>query len=129
MRQPRQFGRRLPAAAVAGVWLYHGLWCKVLGRCPEQLDIVADVPFFPRTVVKPAVFTLGLVEVSLAAWVISGRRPLLAATAQSALLVGMNGGGLAWARTHIPAPKALIAENVGFTALVWWAAQNDRASG
>jgi hypothetical protein len=127
-RPPRQFGRRLPAAAVAGVWLYHGLWCKVLGRCPEQVDIVADVPFLPGKLAKPALFALGLVEVAFAAWVISGRRPLLAASAQSALLAGMNGGGLAWGRTHIPAPKALVAENLAFTALVWWAAHNDRAS-
>jgi DoxX-like family len=126
LRQPRQFGRRLPAAAVAGVWLYHGLWCKLLARCPEQRDIVATVPFLPRRLTKPALVALGLVEVVFAGWVISGRRPLLAASAQTALLAGMNGGGLAWGRTHIPAPKALVAENAAFTALVWWAAQNDR---
>ena len=126
LRQPPQFGRRLPAAAVAGVWLYHGLWCKVLGRCPEQRDIVGDVPFLPRPLTKPALLALGLVEIACSGWVISGRRPVLAAAAQTALLAGMNGGGLAWGRRHIPAPKALIAENVVFTALVWWAAQNDR---
>jgi hypothetical protein len=122
VRQPRQ----LPAAAVAGVWLYHGLWCKVLGRCPEQLDIVRSVPLLPRRLPKPTLFALGVAEVGLAAWVISGRRPILAASAQSALLVGMNGGGLAWGRAHIPAPRALVAENIAFTALVWWAAHNDR---
>jgi hypothetical protein len=126
LRQPRQFGRRLPAAAVAGVWLYHGLWCKVLGRCPEQLDIVAAVPLLPRRLAKPAIVALGVAEVAFAGWVISGRRPLLAASAQTALLAGMNGGGLVWGKKHIPAPKALIAENVAFTTLVWWAAQNDR---
>jgi hypothetical protein len=102
LRQPRQFGRRLPAAAVAGVWMYHGLWCKVLGRCPEQLDIVAAAPFLPRRLAQPAVFALGLAEIAFATWVLSGRRPLLAAAAQTALLAGMNGGGLAWGRTHIP---------------------------
>jgi hypothetical protein len=126
LRQPRQFGRRLPAAAVAGVWLYHGLWCKVLGRCPEQLDIVRDVPFLPRRLTKPALFTLGLVEVAFSGWVISGRRPLAAASAQTALLAGMNGGGLVWSRKHIAAPRALVGENLAFLALVWWAAQNDR---
>jgi hypothetical protein len=126
LRQPRQFGRRLPAAAVAGVWLYHGLWCKVLGRCPEQLDIVGDVPFLPRRLTKPALVALGLLEVAFSGWVISGRRPMLAASAQTALLAGMNGGGLVWGRKHIAAPSALVGENVAFLALVWWAAQNDR---
>ena len=125
MRQPKQFGRRLPPAAVAGIWLYHGLWCKVLGRCADQLRIVEDVPFLPRAFAKPALVTLGFVEVALSAWVISGRRPREAATAETALLVAMNGGGLAWGRRHIPAPRALLAENLVFLALVWWAAVND----
>jgi DoxX-like family len=125
VRQPQQFGRRLPAAAVAGVWLYHGLWCKVLGRCADQLRIIDTVPFLPRALAKPALVTLGFVEVALSAWVISGRRPRDAATAETALLVAMNGGGLAWGRRHIPAPRALLVENLAFLALVWWAAVND----
>jgi hypothetical protein len=68
---------------------------------------------------------LGAIEVALAAWVISAQRPRGAAWAQTALLVGMNGGGLAFARRHIPQPKALLAENAAFLALVWWAAVND----
>jgi DoxX-like protein len=75
VRQPEQFGRRLPAAAVAGVWLYHGLWCKVLGRCPDQLRVVDDLPFVPRAVARLALTALGVVEIGLSAWVISGRRP------------------------------------------------------
>jgi hypothetical protein len=41
----RQFGRRFASAAVAGVRLYHGAWCKLLGGCPEQVDVVASVPW------------------------------------------------------------------------------------
>jgi hypothetical protein len=98
----------------------------LLGRCPEQVAIVSSVPFLPRSLAKPALLALGWVEVAFSAWVISGRRPLLAAAAQTGLLAGMNGGGLVWGRRHIPAPKALVAENIAFTLLVWWAAQNDR---
>ena len=98
----RQFGRRFPSAAVAGVWLYHGLWCKLLG--------------------------LGVAETALAGWVISGVRPRLAAATGTALVLSMNGGGLAFERPHIPAPRALLAENAGFLALAWWAAETDRAA-
>ena len=126
MRQPAQFGRRLPAAAVAGVWLYHGLWCKVLGGCPEQLRIVERVPGLPRRLARGLLTALGLVEVGFAAWVVSARRPRLAALAQTAAIAAMNGGGIAWAREHIPAPRALLAENAAFVALLWWAAESDR---
>ncbi len=121
----RQFGRRLPSAAVAGVWLYHGLWCKVLGRCEDQLRVVEDLPGMPRALARPALVALGLVEVALSAWVISGRRPHEAARAETALLVAMNGGGLAFSREHISAPRALVAENLAFLALVWWTAASE----
>jgi hypothetical protein len=121
-----QFGRRLPAAAVAGVWLYHGLWCKILGRCADQLRVVEDLPGMPPTLARPALTALGFAEVALAAWVISGRRPVDAARAETGLLVAMNGGGLAFSRKHIVAPRALLAENLAFLALVWWTGLSER---
>lgn len=36
--------------AVAAVWLYEGLWCKLMNGEPHQLKVVAAVPYFsPRT--------------------------------------------------------------------------------
>jgi DoxX-like family len=110
---------------VAGIWVYHGFWCKVAGRSPDQLRIVEDLPGMPRRLAKPAVVGLGLVEIGLAVWVISGRRPGKAAISETALLTVMNAGGLAWGRRNIPAPKALVAENLAFLALLWWAALAD----
>ena len=111
------------------VWLYQGVWCKVLGRCPDELRIVQDVPGMPRRLARPALATLGAVEVGLAAWVVSGRRPVAAAWAETGLVAAMNGAGLAFGRRHIAAPKALLAENVVFLALVWWTAANERDGG
>ena len=34
----------LGRAAVALVWLYHGLWCKLLRGCPGQAAILDAVP-------------------------------------------------------------------------------------
>jgi DoxX-like family len=79
-----------------------------------------------RRIAKETLYAIGAVETAFAAWVISGRAPRLAAAAQTALLVGMNVGGLLWGRRSIPAPKALVAENLAFLALVWWAAESDR---
>jgi uncharacterized membrane protein YphA (DoxX/SURF4 family) len=121
----RNFGRRFPAAAVAGVWLYHGLWCKLLGRCPEQVDVVAAVPGLRGDRAKLVLLGIGVVETTLAAWVVSGRRPRAAAAAGTALVAGMNAGGLAFGRRHIPAVKTMLAENAGFLALAWLAAEQD----
>lgn len=121
----RNLGRRLPAAAVAGIWLYHGLWCKLFGGCPEQADIVAAVPWLRGRRAKPVLLGIGVVETVLGVWVVTGRRPRTAAAIGTALVAGMNAGGLAFGQRHIPAPKLLIAENLAFLALVWVAAEED----
>jgi hypothetical protein len=123
---PSQLGRRFASAAVAGVWLYHGLWCKLLARCPDQQRVLEDLPGMPRALARPALVALGLAEVALAGWVISGRAPRRAAATETALVAAMNGGGLAFGRRHIRAPRALVAENLAFVALLWWAAESDR---
>ena len=122
---PRNFGRRFPAAAVAGVWLYHGLWCKLLGRCPEQLDVVASVPGLRGSRARAVLLTIGVIETALAAWVVSGRRPRAAAGVGTALVAGMNAGGLTFGRRHIPAAGMLVAENAAFLGLAWLAAEQD----
>lgn len=124
---PGQFGRRFPAAAVAGVWAYHGLWCKLLRQCPDQARIVAAVPGLGRRRGEAVLLGLGVVETALAGWVLSGAKPRLAAGLGTALVVGMNAGGLVFGRRHIRAPRALVLENLAFVGLAWVAAESDRA--
>lgn len=66
-----------------------------------------------------ATTTLGIVEAGVGIWVLSAKRPRLAATTQTALVIMMNVGGLAFARDAIPRPGRLIARNTAFLALVW----------
>jgi len=122
----------MPRLAVALVWLYQGLWCKLLGRCPGHRAIVEAVPGLAGRAGTIALAGLGAIEVGLAVWVLSGRRPRLAAAAQTLLLVGMNGGGLLWGREHIADPGAMITQNLAFLTLVWLVAGRaaaDRSSG
>ena len=121
----RNFGRRFPAAAVAGVWLYHGLWCKLLGRCPDQVEVVAAVPGLRGSRAQAVLVGIGVVETALAFWVVSGRRARLAAVGGTALVAGMNAGGLLFGRRHIPAVKTMLVENAAFVALAWLAAEQD----
>ena len=80
----------------------------------------------PRRLARPALVALGLAEIVLAGWVISGRGARRAAVAETGLLALMNGGGFAFSRRHIPKPKMLLAENLAFLAVAWWAALSEK---
>ena len=110
---------RLARVAIALVWLYNGLWCKLLAGCPGHAAIVADVPGVEPVGGGRILAALGLLEAGLAAWVLSGRKPVLAALVQTSLLLAMNVGGLVWGRARIADPAAMVVNNLAFLALVW----------
>jgi DoxX-like family len=112
----------LVRCAIALLWLYEGLWCKVLGRRPNQERIVEAVPFLGPALAPSILRALGLVECALAIWVLSGWEPVWAAAAQTALLVGMNANGLLFARHLIHDPGEMVVKNAVFVVLIWVAA-------
>jgi uncharacterized membrane protein YphA (DoxX/SURF4 family) len=105
--------------AIAAVWLYEGLWCKILGRLPSQAQVVASVPGLGPRFGQPFLKVLGVVEVLLALWVLSGIFPGVCAIAETTLLVLLNVNGLLWARHIIHDPAGMIVKNVAFLVLVW----------
>jgi hypothetical protein len=105
--------------AVAAVWLYEGLWCKVLGRAPLEAQVVAKVPRFGPRFGQAFLKALGAVEVMLAVWVISAVHPGACAIAQVTLLVVLNVNGLLWSRDIIPDPAGMIVKNMAFLVLAW----------
>jgi hypothetical protein len=113
--------------AIAAVWLYEGLWCKLLGRVPHQKDVVAAHPLFSAANAGLVLKAIGVVETIIAIWVLTGWAPWLAALTQTALLVGMNANGLLFARKVIPDPAGMVVKNFAFVVLMWVAAY--RAAG
>jgi DoxX-like family len=105
--------------AVAAVWLYEGLWCKLLRRQPHEFAVVAAVPLVAERTGAALLRLLGAVELALAAWVLSRQAPVACALAQTLLLVALNGGGLYWARHVIHDPAGMVIKNVAFLVLVW----------
>jgi hypothetical protein len=105
--------------AVAGVWLYEGLWCKLLGGDPRQLEVVEAVPRLGPVVGKAFLKALGVVEVSMAVWALSGVAPLACALAQTFLLVSLNANGLLWSRHLIHDPAGMVVKNFAFLVLAW----------
>lgn len=109
-------------ALVAGTWLYQGLWCKLLCRDGRQSEIARRLPGLRGERAAAALAAVGLGEVALAAWVLSGRRPRAAAVVQTVLLAAMNGAALRWSRRHLPDPAGMLLGNVALLALAWRAA-------
>ena len=105
--------------AVAAVWLYEGLWCKLLRGQPHEFAVVAAVPFFGPRIGTPLLLILGAVEVAIAAWALSAVAPVGCAIVQTVLLIALNGNGLVWARRILHDPAGMIVKNFAFLVLVW----------
>jgi len=105
--------------AVGAVWLYEGLWCKLLGRGPGQLEVVEAVPLLGPRLAGRFLLLLGSVEVGLALWVLSGWLSGVCSIAQTALLVGLNSGGILWSRHRIHDPIGMVFKNFAFLVLAW----------
>ena len=106
-------------SAVAAVWLYEGFWNKILGRAPREAEVVAAVPRFGARYGQPFLKILGIAEVVLAIWVMSGVFPGICSITQIALLIVLNVNGLLWSRHIIHDPAGMILKNIAFLVLVW----------
>lgn len=108
--------------AVALVWAYNGIYCKLFLGDTSHLEVFASLPFInPAYAIIPLAM-LGVFEAVLAGWVLSGWTPRHAACIQTVLLCAMNAGGLLWARDSIPHPAGMVVQNIAFLVLVWLAA-------
>lgn len=105
--------------AVAGVWIYEGLWCKILGREKNELRVVQAVPRYGKTYGRAFLMMLGWIELLLGLWVLSGFAPGVCALAQTVLLVALNASGLLWSRHLIHDPGGMVFKNSAFLVLGW----------
>lgn len=106
-------------SALAGVWLYEGLWCKLLGGQPHEYKVVEAVPYFGARIGAGILRAIGIVEVALAVWIVSGAAPLLCAAGQTILLISMNAAGVLWAHRLIADPVGMLLKNFAFVVLAW----------
>ena len=113
----------LMATAVAAVWFYEGLWNKLLGGQPHQIGIVDRVPLVGR-IARWFLPALGVLECLIGIWILSGWQPYACALFQTALLIGMNTGGLLYARHLIHDPGGMVVKNSAFLVLAWVVAAN-----
>jgi hypothetical protein len=105
--------------AVAAVWLYEGVWCKVLGRSAHELEVVEATPLFSKRQAWWFLKLLGVYESLLALWVMAGWLPVWCALVQTLTLIGLNSGGLLFSRHLIPDPAGMVVKNAAFLVLAW----------
>ncbi|MFI5915808.1 DoxX-like family protein [Dactylosporangium sp. NPDC051541] len=108
----------LARGAVASVWLYEGLWCKLVRPDAGQLAIVSGVPG-AGSWSDGLLVLIGLAETALAGWVIWGRAGRAAAAVQTVLLVAFNAGGLLFGAGHIDEPGRMLTANAALLAAAW----------
>lgn len=109
----------LVRVALAGVWIYEGLWCKILGGSASELRIVKAVPHYGERFGPAFLTALGWVELLLGLWVLSGWAAGACALAQTVLLVVLNANGLLWSRHLIHDVGGMLFKNFAFLILAW----------
>ena len=107
---------------VAGVWLTHGLYNKLLSGSPRHLAIVQSVPGLSGAAGSRMLVAVGVFEVAVAVWVISRRAPRLCAVTQTGVLLSMNALELTYARPLLLWPAGLVPVNLLFLTAAWYAA-------
>ena len=103
--------------SVVLVWLYQGLWHKLLAVDARHLEIVAAAPSF-----LPPRLALGLIgawETLLALAVWFRWRPRPAAWLQIGTMVGMNAAGIFFAGDQIPDIGGMLTMNLVFVLTIW----------
>ncbi len=73
---------------IAFVWIANGLFCKVLNLVPRHEQIVAKIlgDEYPR----PLTILIGISEIGMAIWFLSGIKPRLNTYAQIGIVAIMN---------------------------------------
>jgi hypothetical protein len=111
---------RLSGALIGSVWIFHGLYSKLLNGIPRHREIVARV--VGEEFATPVTKLVGIGEVFLGFWTWSGRARKACATTQTAALAGMNTLEIARAKDVLISAPGMLLLNTALIAATWvWA--------
>ena len=79
---------KLLISLIASIWLINGLVCKVLNMVPRHQEIVAAILGQEHAVLLTK--AIGVSEIAMAAWILSGKWPRLNAISQMVIIGTMN---------------------------------------
>lgn len=73
---------------IAGVWIANGLFCKVLNLVPRHGQIIAKI--LGTEYARPLTIAIGISEILMAVWILSGIKARWNALAQALIIATMN---------------------------------------
>jgi len=106
--------------AVAAVWIFHGIYSKLLNGIPRHQRIVGRI--LGERLARPATKLVGALEFLLGIWVFSGWQPIACATVQTLAIVAMNTLEIAIARELLISALGMVILNAALLAVAWYCA-------
>ena len=105
---------------IGSVWVFHGLYSKLLDGIPRHRLIVARV--LGDDLAAAATVVVGVLEILLGIWAVSHRLPRACAAVQTAAIVAMNSLEIARAPDLLISAPGMVLLNAAFLALGWYSA-------
>jgi len=108
----------LAQIAIGSVWVFHGLYSKILNGIPRHRLIIGKILGNGKAPI--ATRTIGTLELLLGIWAFTGWQPVWCASVQTAAIVAMNFLEILLARELLISGIGMLILNFGFLTLVWW---------
>jgi hypothetical protein len=108
----------LAQIGIGAVWVFHGLYSKILNAIPRHRLIVGKILGTQRAGIATKI--IGLLELLLGGWALVGWHPVWCALVQTVAIIAMNSLEILLARELLISAVGMVALNFGFLALVWW---------
>ena len=112
---------------IGSVWVFHGLYSKILSGIPRHALIVERV--LGESIAGHATLFIGLMEILLGVWVYTRLQRRACALVQTLAIVAMNSLEIILARDLLISALGMVALNSAFISLIWyWALAGTRAN-
>jgi uncharacterized membrane protein YphA (DoxX/SURF4 family) len=105
---------------IAAVWLFHGLYSKILDGVPRHRIIIGQILGVEHA--RSLTLAIGCGEILLGLWVLSGRHARACAALQTLLLVAMNTLEIIFAKDLLISATGMVALNLLLLGAAWWLA-------
>ena len=110
----------LSQIVIGSVWVFHGLYSKILNGIPRHQLIVGRV--LGNKIARPATKAIGCFEVLLGLWALTGLARAECAAVQTLAIAGMNTLEIILAGDLLISAIGMLILNLGFLAVIWhWA--------